>query len=237
MKHHITIYFLLIYLACSSCIFAQSEKIVLRAHYGIITAGYANLITTSGDGDNQHVQLTFKTTNLAEKLFRYNYNFQSHFRKTDYLPTVFACDMKEKKYNYSDSIYYNHPDKYLESNKHGKVDFNGPVYDILSVISQLRKINWSKYDPGSVVTFNIFFRNQEVFPVNIVYKGIEEVSLKTGDFSCVKLYLTSEAGKLFVSDSKLNIYITNDEKRIPVMISTDILVGSFKLDMIEYVPA
>ncbi len=217
---------------------AGKEKIKLRAHYGFVTAGYADLITSDvyvKDGKKQqHTSLEFKTGSFVEKFFRYNYTFNSEYDPVSFLPAEFSYNLIEKKITYNDTIRYYHDKHYLISGIHGKMNYDNQVRDLLSVIAYLRKINWDKYQKGESVTFDIIFREKEIFPVQIFYQGIENVSVKSGTYECVKLYLTSEAGKLFVSDAKVSIYLSNDKNKVPVSFSTEIFIGSFKLDMVEY---
>lgn len=231
--------FIVIIFLFASFYFAANgtEKIRLHAHYGFITAGYAHFTTSDTvlDGKRmQHTKLEFKTTNMVEKLFRFIYTFDSFYNPENYFPKLFSYNLIEKKNTYKDTIIYYHPKNYLETNKHGKMAFENSPRDLLSVISYLRKIDWSRYKKGESVTFDIIFREKEIFPVQIFYQGIETRTVKSGSYDCFKLYLTSEAGKLFVSDSKVSIYLSKDEKRIPISFTSEIFIGSFNLDMIEY---
>ncbi|WP_163629141.1 DUF3108 domain-containing protein [Paludibacter sp. 221] len=213
------------------------EKITLRAYYGFINAGYAELSTREQvlNGEKlQHTRLEFKTTNLLERLFRFYYVFDSYHDTEDFLPVEFSYDLEEKKAYYNDTVRYFHAEKKLQSNLHGERELESPTRDLLSVISYLRKIDWSSYQEGDKLNFDIFFRKEEVFPVQIEFQGYKDVSVKAGDYNCIKLYLTSKARDLFDSDSKVAIFLSNDGNKIPVSFSVEMLIGAFKLDLEKY---
>jgi hypothetical protein len=59
--------------------------------------------------------------------------------------------------------------------------------------------------------------------------GKETVRLgKMGKFECMKFSIYTIAGKVFKGGETLDLWVTDDENKMPVKVKTPILIGSIK---------
>jgi hypothetical protein len=71
--------------------------------------------------------------------------------------------------------------------------------------------------------------------LKVLVKGVEEVKVPAGTFSCFHIVPELEDEK----DSeqvKLEIWLTDDARRVPVLIKSDLTVGSFVAEMTSHTP-
>jgi hypothetical protein len=66
--------------------------------------------------------------------------------------------------------------------------------------------------------------------------GKEKVTVPAGTFDCFVIEPIMEAGGLFKNSGKLTIWITDDNRRIPVLMKSKIPVGSIDAVLQEFRP-
>jgi hypothetical protein len=74
----------------------------------------------------------------------------------------------------------------------------------------------------------------EYYPLQIKYIGKEAITLRNGKFQCIKFRPVLQKGRIFKDEEDLNVWITDDKNRIPVMAQAKVLVGSIKMELTNY---
>jgi hypothetical protein len=74
----------------------------------------------------------------------------------------------------------------------------------------------------------------ELYPIILRYKGIEEVKTKLGKIRCYKFNPVTEVGRLFKTEEDMSFWFSADKNFLPVKIRFDIFVGSFNVEMVSY---
>lgn len=105
--------------------------------------------------------------------------------------------------------------------------------DIVSAILYCRNLNYSRLDSGQQFHFPIFLDN-ELFHVGIKYHGKEHISTDYGDFDCLVLQPLLLSGRIFDEVDKMRIYMTDDNRRIPVYIESPLRVGKIVAVLSKY---
>ena len=67
--------------------------------------------------------------------------------------------------------------------------------------------------------------------LSITYLGKEKVACSMGTFNCLKFNPTIIPGRIFKKNSKLYLWITDDNNRIPVRAHVEVVVGSLTMDL------
>ncbi len=100
--------------------------------------------------------------------------------------------------------------------------------DIISMIYKLRTLDLSSLKAGQSKSFVIVF-DQKEYPVSVKMLGHETVSAgNLGKKDCLKMAISAKTNKLRGADKNL-IWLTNDTKRIPVLVRFSIPVGTGQL--------
>jgi len=78
------------------------------------------------------------------------------------------------------------------------------------------------------------FLDDQVYHLYIRYMGKFKITTKYGTFNTIKIKPLLVEGTLFKGGEKMEVYVSDDDNHIPVRISSPILVGSIKVDMMSY---
>ncbi len=109
------------------------------------------------------------------------------------------------------------------------------VFDVLSSLYFLRTLDFADKPVGTEQPFRIFM-DQEEYPLRLRYIGKEgkKKIRGLGRFSTLKFQPQVIVGNIFTDDSKMTVWVSDDENRIPLLIETPIAVGSVKMVLKEY---
>lgn len=217
-------------------VFIDGEILTFRIHYGFITGGEVKISakkTSFNDKTVFHTVLAGKTTGLIDKIYKVYDIYESFFDPATNLPDKAIRNIREGSYRYYDEVLYNQEDLYIESQRNGKVTVPKNTLDMASVMYYVRRLDLSALKENDIIALDTYF-GDELFPFYIVYKGKETISIGSGKYRCFKFVPIVEPGRIFESNDDMTIWFTDDQNKIPVSIKFDILVGSFKCDLVKY---
>ncbi len=78
------------------------------------------------------------------------------------------------------------------------------------------------------------FLDNEVYNLYIRYLGKETVKTRYGKFNAIKFKPLLVKGTLFEGGEKMTVWVSDDPNHIPLRIESPIVVGSIKVDMMQY---
>lgn len=96
--------------------------------------------------------------------------------------------------------------------------------DVFSAFYYARTQDYSDKKPGDRMKLENFYRNK-TYPLEIKYLGEQTVKVKAGTFKCVVVEPLIVEGGLFKAKGRFLLWITNDDKKIPVKMSAEIPIG------------
>jgi hypothetical protein len=105
--------------------------------------------------------------------------------------------------------------------------------DVLSAIYFSRCINYDKYKPGDKIPFSMFLDNK-LYNLYIRYEGKDEIHTKSGTFKALKIVPLLIEGTIFKGGDKMTVWVSDDDNHLPLRIESPILVGSIKVDLVNY---
>jgi hypothetical protein len=220
--------------------FQAGESLKYLMHYGIIDGATASLQLTEEKMNGQsvlHAVAVGKTIGIADKIFAVNDVYESYFDIESGYPLKSVRKIAEGKYRNYNVVFFNHPYQYLMSLKSGKRNYpdslKGNIFDVVSAFYFARKNIFKDVKKGDLVTLKTFF-DDDFWLLQVKFKGIETIKTNKGKIECLKFSPVVEPGRVFDTQDDVKIWISNDENRIPIRVQMDIIVGSFKADLIEY---
>lgn len=218
-------------------------------HFIWLNAGEVVFTTTL---QNNQSQPTYKLQAIGRTLGGYDhfYYVRDTFTSvTDTLtlqPLSFSQNCSEGK-NITRNIYhynatsgsltgseYLKEGRKIKSNRTLNLAWNGLSFDVLTMVYKARNINFAHYNVGDKIPINLII-NSEVFPLYIRYQGKETITTKHGDtYKCLKFSLLLVEGTIFSGGEDMTVWVTDDDKRVPVVVDAKILIGSVKAILAEY---
>lgn len=197
------------------------------------------------DENNQyHYQALGETYDSYEWFFTVKDQYDSWVAKNTLLPNYSERSVSEGKYNIFEKISFNqasHQTTVWRADHRGapetKTDHTvkNCVHDVLSILYNLRNIDFGSRSPGEKVAFSIFMDKEE-YPLQLRYVG-KEPRKKVhgmGRYKTLKFQPDVIAGNVFKDDAKMSVWVSDDENRIPVLIESPVSVGSVKMVLKEY---
>jgi len=217
--------------------FKAGEFLRFRLHYGFVDAGEATVsVNESADINGRevlHVVGKGKTLGAFNWFFKVDDRYETYLDKKGVFPWKFVRRIHEGSYKKSQDYFF-HQDKETVDNGAGKT-FKVPtgIQDMISTFYYARTLDFSEMKVGEVVAIETFL-DDELYTLNVKYLGKEEIKIRTGKFRCMKFVPVVQEGRIFKSDEDMQVWITDDDNHIPILAKAKILVGSIKMEVVEY---
>lgn len=184
---------------------------------------------------NYHIKAVGKTYPFYNIFYKVHDVYETYVDKKSSLPNKFVRDVNEggfkldHTYNFNRDLNKVHTVSKVndEKEKVKSFDFNACTHDMLSVIYQMRTLDYSKMKIGDEVPVEVFLDN-EFYNLSMVYKGKAMVDTKFGKIRCLKVIPKVISGRVFKDEEAVIVYVSDDANKIPVLIETPISVGSIK---------
>jgi hypothetical protein len=87
--------------------------------------------------------------------------------------------------------------------------------------------------PGDKIPFWLFLDNQ-LYEIYVRYLGKEIISTQYGKFRAIKFKPLLIKGTIFEGGEKMTVWVSDDGNHIPLRVESPILVGSVKVDMMDF---
>ena len=107
------------------------------------------------------------------------------------------------------------------------------VHDIMSAFYFARTIDYSGFRPGQKIHLQNFYKDS-TYELDVKYKGRQQIEVPAGKFNCIIVEPLAREGGLFKSDGTVYLWITDDERKMPVKVSAKIVIGSIDSELVEY---
>lgn len=217
--------------------FTHGEHLKYRVHYGFVSAGYATLDIYK-DPVTRGGKETFRCVGIGESVgafdwfFKVRDRYETYIDKKTVLPALFIRRVDEGGYIINQDYVFNQ-----EQNKvfNGKKFFPVPagIHDMLSAFYYARSLDFSKAMPGDIISIPMFV-DDSLYQSKLKFIRREVLKTEAGSFKCMVFRPVIQTGRIFKHEEDLNVWITDDENKIPIRAQANILVGSIKMDLVEY---
>ena len=193
-------------------------------------------------GDRYFISIVGKTVNAFEWFYKVNDRYESVIDKKTLLPLSFSRDINEGEYIWWDKFMFdqqNHtvqatkgwPDK---PTKYYTADLSGCMHDMISIVYNVRNVDFDKYNPGEQFDVKVFVEEEYPLKVEVRAKN-QETKIKGMGKQKVHLVRPQVvSGHFFDEDTRMDIYISADQNRIPLMIESPVSVGKIRAVLTEY---
>ncbi|SHK34325.1 Protein of unknown function [Hymenobacter psychrotolerans DSM 18569] len=227
--------------------FTSGEVLQYKVHYGLINAAEAtievdNSLHRINDRLCYKATVTGRTTGSFDFFLRIRDTWRSYIDTTSIVPQKFFRNIEENNYRKKETVDFDHARDMAEVEKRGrdkndvkrgsyKVPDN--VQDLVSGFYYLRTLNYDQRRVGEVIRVQGFF-DEEVFTMEVTYRGRETVQTKAGAIRAIRLVPKMPSNKLFKGENAISVYLSDDRNKVPVLIQAEMFVGAVKVDMYKY---
>lgn len=222
--------------------FQKGEKLHYRVFYDgplfvRVHAGKA-ILELSNNSDILQDRKTFHAVGVGfsnstfDMFFKVRDRFESWFDEETLKPYRFIRRTNEGGYVVNDDVDFDYKAGIAKSRKK-QVKIKDNTQDLVSAYYFARNLDISHLKMDDVFPLD-FYLDDSVYTSAIVYKGIEIVETRIGKFRCMKFLPMVITGEVFDNPYPMSLYISDDKNRIPVLIKSEIVVGSVKAELTEY---
>lgn len=218
-------------------VFCVPETLVYKVGWGPFNAGYV-VMSTLYDSTAGTIQIGAKalSNNFISAFYRMRDYVISTIDARGLYPLFFEAHLREgRRYKANEYVLFDHIGQkvHKQSRKKFKTYESPPfIYDYLSVLHIIRATR--KLKPGDGFSEKLFVHNK-VHSIEFSVKKSKPKEVDAGSFPCIVLKpkLVGE-GRAFNKKDKLEIWLSDDDRRIPVMIKSKIKFGSIRARLIWY---
>lgn len=220
--------------------FIGGEQLVYKVYYNWnfiwLSAGEVTF-NVKDLGNAYELIATGKTYPSYEWFYTVDDYYYSFVDKETLLPKKFTRDIKEGTYYLYDKVKFDQESRQGVSLR-GKTketakfeEFNTPscVQDLLSILYYVRNMNFDTLEDGDAFPVNLYL-DLETYPLEVTLK--ERTASKKikglGKYDVMRLSPDLLEGHVFEDGDEMNIYVSDDKNRIPLLIESPLSVGSVK---------
>lgn len=216
--------------------FDVGERLVFDISYSFITAGEAVFsvagITTHANRECYQVVVTIQSTPTFSWIYKVDDWYETLIDRQGIFPWRFKQRLREGKYKNDFEANFDQLNHVATTEK-GSYPIPPYVHDAVSAFFYVRTLDFSKSRPGEKVYLQNFYKDS-TYTLAVKFLGYQEVSTSAGKFNTIVVEPMMKEGGLFKSEGRIIIWLTNDERKIPVKVSTRVVIGSIDAELREY---
>jgi hypothetical protein len=208
--------------------FGVGERFTFEIKYGFVSAGTAvmgipELVQERGY-DCYRIVSVAESNSFFSAFFTVRDEAESRLETKRLVPLRFEKRLREGNYRAHDLVVFD-PDRHVaiyEGKDDRVVPLAADAQDILSSLYYVRMMDLS-------VGKSVFIENhadKKNYPLEIKVLKKERVTVPAGEFSCVVVEPVMRASGLFRHKGTLTVWLTDDERHIPVLMKSKVVIGS-----------
>jgi Protein of unknown function (DUF3108) len=216
--------------------FAVGERLVFDVGYGFITAGQAVISVPEYDTVAAHqcfkVMFQVNSTPTFSWFFEVKDRYETYLDVRGVYPWRFEQHVKEGHYRrdfIADFDQLHHVAKVADK----QYPIPPKVNDIMSAFFFVRTLDFSDKKIGERIHLQNFYKDS-TYDLDVQFIGRETIKVEAGTFKCIIVEPLAKEGGLFKSDGRVLIWLSDDDRKIPVKITTKVLIGSIGSELREY---
>jgi hypothetical protein len=216
--------------------FGVGEHLDFSIDYGFINAGGATM-TVRGvrrvmGRECFDIRTEARSNAFFSKFYRVWDRAQTFLDVDSILPHRFEKHQREGGYRKDVVIKFDRDDSFARYENGEEVIMHPHAQDELSAFYYLRTLPLE-------VGRDLFIdnhTNRKNYPLKVVVHRREEIEVEAGKFDCFAIEPVIREGGIFTAKGTLTIWVTADERRMPVKMRTKIVVGSITASLRKYRP-
>jgi hypothetical protein len=220
--------------------FGVGEKLVYSVDYGIINAGNATMTVQDSVVVNgrpcYHIVSRATSNDFFTSFYRVNDLVESFIDMDGFFSWKFTKKLEEGKYRADQIVWYNQKAHFAymrtttrRGTKADTLVIPPYVQDVLSALYYVRTLNL-------VVGKSAFVDNHsegKIYPLEVKVHKREKVEVPAGKFDCLKVEPFLKSAGIFNNEGQLIVWLTNDARKIPVLMKTKVMIGSISARLQE----
>lgn len=216
--------------------FRGGEYLRFDVNYEFITVGEAVMRVNDTVYQNNRkcydVNFTVDSKSFFDLVYKVRDRYRTFLDAEGLFPWKFEQHIREGGYK-RDFIAEFDQVKHIAKTTEGDYKIPPYVHDIMSAFYFARTIDYSKFKTGQKIRLQNFYKDS-TYELDVRFKGRQEIEVQAGKFNCIVVEPLAREGGLFKSEGRVYVWLTDDERKIPVRVSSKVAIGSIDSELIEY---
>ena len=222
--------------------FGDKEYTRYRVYYsslltGNVTAGEATIEVKSHkkqffDRPVWHIVGEGKSKGAFNWFYKVRDRFESYVDREALVPYLFVRRTREGDFVQDDDVYFYHNEKKAIS-RTATTAIPENVQDFVSALFFMRTLSLADFDADSAYYLD-FLLDDSVYVSKIKYQGTEHIKTSIGTFRCLKIAPMMATGEVFADAYPVKVWVTDDKNHLPILAEAKIIVGSVKMELVDY---
>jgi hypothetical protein len=217
--------------------FGFGEKLNYSVGYKFITAGTGHFhiqpepVMRNGR-KSYDIRFQVKSLESLDWLYFVRDQYRTVVDVAGIFPWEFEQRIREGGYKRDTKAYFDQINNTAQTSK--KV-INTPeyVHDIVSAFFYVRTLNLSKIPKDSVLFLSNFV-DDTTYTIGVKIRGKETIKVDAGTFRCIVIEPLVAQGGLFKSEGTILVWLSDDDRKIPVKVATKIPIGYVEAKLTSY---
>jgi len=226
--------------------FKPGEKLTFEINYGFVTAGEAVMeidpeYQTMNGRKCYDIRFYVNSSASFEWVYKVKDFYRTYVDAEGLFPWRFEQHIKEGTYQRDFEAIFDQQNLKVKTYtgekdpKKFEGEFEIPKYvqDAMSAFYYFRTFDYDKMKTGDITTFQNFYKDK-TYPLEVKYLGKETIEVPAGEFRCIKVEPLVQEGGLFKSEGSIVVWMTDDDRKMPVKVKTKVVIGSIDAELSSY---
>ena len=207
----------------SASMYDAGETLDFNLTWARISGGSARMTIAPVNGDRYRITSVGKSGPFFSHFFKVRDEIESIVSRSSFSTLRYHKRLDERGRK-TDELTVINPGKGVATRKEEEIKVPSPIHDPLSLIYYLRTLQLA---PGKSFEFEIL-ADGKLYTVHAHVIGRETITTPAGTFRClvVEPKMAAAAGVFRDDQNRLVIWFSDDARRLPVRIRSDVKIGS-----------
>lgn len=217
--------------------FGFGEKLEYSVGYKFITAGTGSFhiqpqpVIRNGR-KSYDIRFQVKSFESLDWLYKVRDQYRTVLDVAGIFPWEFEQRVREGGYKRDAKAYFDQ-EYCLAQSGDKKIKIPEYTHDILSAFFYVRTLDIGKF-PKDTIFYLPNFVDDTTFTIGVKIRGKETIKVDAGTFKCIVIEPLVAQGGLFKSDGTILVWVSDDDRKIPVKVATKIPIGYVEAKLTGY---
>lgn len=212
------------------------ERLIYNLTWSGLKAGEATL-EIKNDGDHLLIVSTARSAKWVSVFYMVDDRVESRLLKGNHNSPLghsvnYRLKIREGRHRKNKEVVFDAANSkaiYIDylNNEKKEMDVSFPIFDPLSSFYYLRGLNLEVGKPVYVTIYD----SKKVWDVEVQVLRKERVEVPAGEFDTIVIKPLMKSEGIFYRKGDIYIWLTDDEKRIPVKLQTKVKIGSINANL------
>lgn len=208
--------------------FAVGEDLLFDVSYGLITAGSATMSIPDTVWEQgrpcYHVVTTARSASFFDVFFKVRDSVESIIDIQGMFPWRFEKHIREGGYKSDRYVTYDQINQKVYYKK-DTLDVPQYIQGVLSSFYYVRTLNLEVGKHFDIDNYG----DGKLYPLRVLVHKKETIKVPAGKFKCIVVEPVLRSEGIFNQKGKLTIWLTDDERKIPVLMKSEVFIGSISV--------